>query len=753
MSQKQAVATVQFSLSASTFGVWWTHNSIDKPDPTYFEHLNDPANQDGFNWQTVNFTFNYKNQFEGTIIVDNQYYTYFKLVDAKDANFKNKYYLVESVSKAFNGGYELQLRLDVFTTYGLDFWTNGVKNPEINTKTVNLNRTNHGQLLLDYYYEYNDQIFDGSYSNWTFHDPLLDFKSCPEIVGLINYFSTDHGATSPTRGKKFWPVFNLALWYKFTWNGSSWSTTATGFDVGFNIMGNTTSGNWRMLCLSTVRYYVFKPLIGDNDQYWLIWNTSPRQWFETTTNGITRFNALNNDASKSFNVRTDYEAIHKTFINSTKGFANKLIGVFQGPPLFFFSGEYINQYMVENSIASFDGTAFILSKIYITPDKYATKKWEYNSQFKNDKKLTLLSLMDNRNDYPHLPNEKYGLARSFFLITNEIVYWNNQLSEIMPPKNNKYIIQKMLWNDLQILPIAPKDICPKIEYGDANLKNGITSEPLGLISFSNILFLTNSGFRFGTADNKIGPSNTLWIFPSSLPVATDEYANYMTSALINQNNSMAIAKQERDLSIARHATAGISALFSGNIGGAIAGVANSAINIAGDVLQYQNKQKTYDAQNSANRATLGVNINSSIDIDTARQEMSSSTYNNNQSLSWLYYFLSFNWGVILKFPTMAKDICYYNNLVYLNGFYINAPVSIGSLALDWNNHSLEEPDLMPHLYYDFDIGSEILKYHYKTINLDLLNAITVLFNNGIRFWAGFPNYDKPWYWLNQGTYN
>lgn len=761
--------TPQFKLYASKFPIWWTHNSIDKPDPTYFEHLNDGANKDGFSWVEVPFTFNFKNQFEGTLIVDNQYYTYFKLVDLKDEKFPNRYYLVEAVSKAFNGGYEISIRLDVFTTYGLDFWVNGVNNPDISSKTVNLNRTNHGQLLLDNYYNYSQGTFQlyNDFNNWCYLDPLLKFDSLPEVNLVASFYGyrmiTDINLNKDVR-VNYVPWNALTQIYNINWNSDHWDLTTTSLSSTYIINGNGDVSYSGMLT-SMVRYYVFKPLIGDDDQYWAIWTIAPRMW------GIYPNNTLragSTDSTKpSFNFRADANAVLETFIHSDKGFANKLIGVFEAPPLTALANwSYAPEassapastskpYMLESCALKVNNTnTFLMTKIFITPDRISG----FSSQGAPTTNNTYFSIINILNPGQNALDKT--LKDKLFSRDNEIRFinesWetNSAGGKEWKLYNNAYIIQKCKIANLQYTPFYPGGVYQyrNMLWENALQQFNLPTHELAEIKIPDVVFFTTSGFRFGYISNFMSINKTLWTFPSSIPVGTDDYAQYMASVLLNQNTSIAIAKQQRDLGIADAVIGGVSSMAGGAISGgaggilgAITGLANMGTNIARNELAYQNKQKTLDAQNATARATMSTTVNNSVDADTATQIFNTGLYiRDNPNIWQTTWNLSFNWIINAKLPTLPRDIIYYNNLIYLNGFFVDTQVQIRDLALDWNNHF---SGLMPHLYYDVDIPLEIIKYHYKALNTELLNAVNILFNNGIRFWPGFPNYSKPWYWI------
>lgn len=789
IDQTPATKILQFKLYATKFPVWWTHNSIDKPDPDYFKKLDLATDDTGFNWVEVPFTFNFKDQFTGTIVADDQYYTMFKLVDSKDTKYPNKYYLVESLNKAFNGGYELEIRLDVFTTYGLDFWVNGVKNPDISSKTVNLNRTNHTTLLYSYYYNYSGPTA-GDFSIWTYKDPLLDFSNMPTVSAVASYM-----AITQDKHKYSLPPIPIdgILPVEMDNTGGIQLSPKPLIKESTNIVVNgrnidITSENLTGLFSGSVRYYVFKniPIVG------LTANVAGRWWpkssalnpvytaFYTVSPNLNADNSLPwlNGAPVNSPARYKQLSIHERgtsigynrnicsapdlllwLMDNSSSFASNFVGVFEGPPLWAFSKNAYcltadNQkynYMVSHKIFEITNMdiSFLTANIQITPSQLSNSK-RYSppneSNLISPNYFSIFSL-SNYGEPPNINGqEDYKLSNNYQIKFIDI-------SNDFNITNNAYILQKAQVQDLNFQPFDPAGIFSSfnIDWED-DLKNKGYSLPkriLATVKIPNAIYFNQQGFRFGYLNNNINMDLSLWTLPGMEQSGIDAYSQYITGALINQNTSMAIAKQQTNLNLASTGFNGAASIIGGIFSGdsifkSFGKLFNFGVDMAKPVLAYRNKQKEYDAQNSANRATMGYSINMSTDKDSASNLVSNNLFQYNNSW-WGYIALTcFNWMIPIKMPALFNDIIYYNNLVYLNGFYINCPTSIGTLLINWGNGW---DGILPHLYYDIDIGTEVLKYHFKTLNLDLLNAITVLFNNGVRFWKNIPDYTEPWYWL------
>lgn len=119
--------------------IFWTKNSVDKPTKDYFETLMRSAD-----WVDLgNITPNFINQFNGSIVVDKDTYTYLKLINTETNEIK--YYSIDSVNKALNNGYVIDITLDVFTTYTINFYE------RLETLPVKINRTTAYCLACDSY--------------------------------------------------------------------------------------------------------------------------------------------------------------------------------------------------------------------------------------------------------------------------------------------------------------------------------------------------------------------------------------------------------------------------------------------------------------------------------------------------------------------------------------------------------------------------------------------------------------------------
>ena len=119
--------------------IFWTKNSVDKPTKDFFESL-----MGSTEWVDLgNITPNFINQFNGSIVVDKDTYTYLKLINTETDEVK--YYSIDRVNKVLNNGFVIDITLDVFTTYTLNFYQ------QVESFPIKVNRTTAYCLACDVY--------------------------------------------------------------------------------------------------------------------------------------------------------------------------------------------------------------------------------------------------------------------------------------------------------------------------------------------------------------------------------------------------------------------------------------------------------------------------------------------------------------------------------------------------------------------------------------------------------------------------
>lgn len=119
--------------------IFWTKNSVDKPTKEFFESLMGRTE-----WVDLgNITPNFINQFNGSVVVDKDTYTYLKLINTETDEVK--YYSIDRVNKVLNNGFVIDITLDVFTTYTLNFYQ------QVESFPIKVNRTTAYCLACDTY--------------------------------------------------------------------------------------------------------------------------------------------------------------------------------------------------------------------------------------------------------------------------------------------------------------------------------------------------------------------------------------------------------------------------------------------------------------------------------------------------------------------------------------------------------------------------------------------------------------------------
>lgn len=101
----------KFRFYASRTNIFWNKLCEDRPSKRFFETID-------FAWEQLGICMNFINQFQGSITLAEDVYTYFKLEN--DETNETTYWFVDSKSKVLSKGVIYQLGLDVWTSYNMN---------------------------------------------------------------------------------------------------------------------------------------------------------------------------------------------------------------------------------------------------------------------------------------------------------------------------------------------------------------------------------------------------------------------------------------------------------------------------------------------------------------------------------------------------------------------------------------------------------------------------------------------------------
>lgn len=229
--------------------IFWTKNSVDKPNPDFFFNFVSRENINVLGWESMgNFTPNFINQFNAQITTNSDEYNYFCLYDSEKSTYQ--YFLVDGVNKILNTAYVLDITLDVFVTYTLPF----LENIDPNFPIL-INRTS--QSLL---YTYN-------YKAMLSPDPLIDTTNWP--VALVKVGYSFNNPSIPNRLYSTNLQSNPKVAFSELKNNNQdcelWVSNSNevyfdGFGIGVNMM----KGIFCDLYLTDDGFYFLAPLLDNN---------------------------------------------------------------------------------------------------------------------------------------------------------------------------------------------------------------------------------------------------------------------------------------------------------------------------------------------------------------------------------------------------------------------------------------------------------------------------------------------------------
>lgn len=677
--------------------IFWTKNSVDKPTKNYFLSL-----MESIEWKELgNVTPNFINQFNGSITVDKDTYTYLKLVvyernptypESPMEIKETKYFSVDSVSRVLSNGFVVDITLDVFTTYTLQKVYDSILD-----KPVKVNRTTA-------LYPYTENI-----STTLLKDELISLPYAPSIYrrkGELYEFSMqnrshDYGATGNT-GTCTYELYNA-------YNNSQWERVGYSFEGIVNIYGleiDVTQGKLYNVCLFDVYQdvngdFCMVPVFGEWDEF----SWSKRNWIKLNASYQVQFNP----PEQRITCLQDNKHVNK--IRDNNYWVNKYIGRYHIP----------SWTEIWRSVA---GAIIIFTQ----------------SGYNNC--IFMLRVKNKVNNLPiFLGGRQNPKVVSEFDLTK---YGENKVN---PNSNiiNTYYLSKLTQFESEI---------PVFRFGTKN-ENNITYPDLSNVrliinegiygEYKNFVFLPISGIKFF---NSRIPYNCFLYGNESLPSNINSYNSYISSVQNQQNTSIQISKQQMGMGIFRSLYSGVSQglnaigqmgmnpMFAA--GGMVNAVGSTISGVTSSIMQYQNTKRQIDAKNAdALNSSTANNIVSSSDIGCINNSVIINEFLDAHITRFNFYMFE---GLIANNPFNMINVQLLNKLTWETGYYINNHITFNERYKDWLKSWFDDK-VNKFVYWDLEIPVEYIKFIYPNYNNELISAISTTINNPVRFWKQTPDYN------------
>lgn len=723
--------------------IFWNGENENKPSLSYFNsYIKDMIPAAGIN-------INFDSFFSGTTTLPTKDYKYLSVYD--DELDETKYFFIKSISRILKNGYVVDLQLDIYTSYVIDFLE---KNKEtdfminrshlFDDKSVQLNDDLLDSIPLVYdsveaikikyprlanknetyfynektYIKYNNKdirngnkyyVFnDGDAGSYTFLPILTDFNNLVEIgkekeeVGDLIYtdvFSAQtnesweistikHKAKIDTILKDAYENNKIIKWYYKDYIVKIESTA--------NDINNPD--NWKYVeffpSFNTYTANFTRP--NTNDWWWIVAGTMYDTRYDIYLNGIFLFNNL---------VRTDY---------STIGNLNRP----NKPDKIGFNFQQIKIEVYDRKITKTN--KFNIELVNNSLEKLEKIKFsqEWSNKFLGIYYLPNIINMDRDFRFQKLieSNTLY-----FSLKPNGNTIRDFKLLEIdfSPLKYNNPTISNI--NILKYL---------KVKYYDNNISVALRLNENNLV-LGGILQFSQNGFLISKSP-LLSLSNSIIGYGYQLPSSTDNYRNYVNANMNSANNSYRIAKQEMQMGIASSAVnmgfdgisnmgTAASAMGDGGIGKVVSSVSstyqglfNGGMNIANQVLKKKNMEKTMRAQYADKKNQLGNTISPS----------------NISDSSLVFYNDDGDYYESLEINNLSKtSVIMLNNILFLYGNFLPQLGKLKTfLDIDFNGFR----------YIEFDGGYLAMWLKQQNFELNVISLIIGELTSGVRIWDKVP---------------
>ena len=678
--------------------IFWTKNSVDKPTKDYFKYTMDRAI-----WKDLgNITPNFINQFNGSITVDKDTYTYLKLVNTDTR--ETKYFFIDSVSRVLANGFVVDITLDIFTTYTLNLYN------ELEGKPIKVNRTTAYCLLKDSLYS---QMLKDDLIPLPFKPALYKFKN--ELYELPLYSIDDKNNTQY--------VYDA-------FSDRTWNLNQSGKYVEEKIDPITIKNKNNGYLYENALFDVFQDVNGD-------WFFVPIFGYCTDI-GYPNHNQDNRDwlfVSTTAVVYQGETLFPEAFCWNTLPFTDKIKNNT------FWANKYVGRYILPNWVRMFiDFGVHIIVRTNKDISWNGRRHEMYGCilMFKIPNKI--LSTNNNINqhfDFSKITTNIFSLYNKSNLVNSYVYSKITQMSD------------DVIFNFNNSFKKVSNRNYPDISNVGLFINNNLPSKNLYL-SFYTIKgatwFNTNLPFVNKLSSFEVLPSNT------------NVYNQYLASVQSQQNTSIAVSAQQMFMGMFRSAYSGAAQMLNavgqlGNnpmfaAGGMVNAVGSTVSGMLNSVFQYKNTKRQIESKNAdVLRASSANNINTTIEnSNIANAVVGTRKALENKNISWYEFD-----GVIANGGFDLLNINQYNNIVWESGYLINSVVFLSKLQEKYNI-SFFDDKVNSFIYWDIEIPDDYVKLIYPNYNNELIEAISATINNPVRFWKeSDPNYTADFIigWVNK----
>lgn len=719
--------------------VWWTISSIDKPFWRYFESEYENT------FVEIDHTPNWIDNFTIQMVVENQNISMVKLEQDKDLPY---YFLFNRVVKKLSKGYIIEFDLDIWVTFGqetikrLQGRTGMLAQAKVNRLSPPLLKSVYGsttkpELINAWKIKQDPVINFKGHTKVIYREPFYyDFKNT-EFVAKMDYqldfqlskgkllSSTNIGLLNAVEANEEFKVV-CSVYQK-----------PNGDYLCFpNIMGNIYLNQSSYKCLSESNYnYLINDGAG-GESFWFgraIW-----------TGAVLEFNFQALGLGKYYQ---QYVNLHYfiPYLN------DKFIGIFEIPFL-----SYITNWKIWNG-----------SYLDPTDSKKVLRinKSHSNPNISNPYYAQYLFFEIPCSGYIKLRD--YSSATSFLynaerFIANKKINFNTNTN---PEYYNFNYDNKEALEASRISGTGGRYevLSQFVSIYDWPFKTQLNN------LFSNKL-LTFDGNRFNVFDAFIGGASTdknvinipsqINSFNGTMNVATDSFQSYVNQTKVMQNTNLEIAKQEKDLGIAKSVVGGVTGFISGGIQAgvgvamgnpfatsqgisqAIESIPKMGFGINDAIRKYENYQKTIDAQNiTARQTSTATNIKSSVETDDIYNKLSVLNDNiyKDEKLSVL---------IPIRFPLKFTDQMHYMTYLYYYGVYVDEFVGLNNLLYpltNYNDFGIFHDNGCA--YFDLDIPMNFIDNVFGEYPISIRTTIKTIFDNSIRIWKNKIQYSYAYWYI------